>query len=82
MTPEECAVKIRWLYSGGGLRFDPEVAEIIAAAIREAVAEEREACALIAEKERRVARVHNPDGAVDITARCIANYIRARGEKP
>lgn len=76
MTPEEWAEKVTW----GGRPLPKETRQEIVAAILAAVAEEREACARLAEGEGRQAGNagrHEAAFALDL----LADAIRARGQQ-
>ena len=78
MTPEERALAViparTWLHAdeAGDIRRE------VAAAVRAAVAEEREACARLADEEHDFPGA-NPTSGFVVTARKIAAAIRARG---
>ena len=78
MTPEERAKRLTDEWKGEGLGYADELTEFIASAIREAVEEEREACAKGCEVE---AAKWEGGGTPDPMSRICAAAIRAHGGK-
>jgi len=73
ISPEERAKDMVWHFAEGGLRRD-QLTDVIAQAIREAIAAEREACAKVADE---IATDANMVGW-QTGCRDVANAIRAR----
>lgn len=77
MSPEERARELLpILIARAASSQDEQCINLLAAAIRAAVAEEREACALVADEQAR----HSSDWGA--AARVIADNIRFRGKAP
>jgi hypothetical protein len=81
MKTEEWAAEIRRRLSNNAMLWDMRWTEpIILEAIREAVAQEREACAAEIEKQCRMLDLIFGDGGHGALCRDLAEAVRKRGE--